>query len=456
MRFKNIFVNLTRRADRRPEDAVFLAQALDGRVEQYCFEALDAALEATKGQGEKVIYPVIDQIIASYLREKPNLRLIADLHNRLPRDTIALQETATEVGRQVVNAMEERGRVTLHPDGYIDLVNNLVGRLLQIGAIEEALSRAGSAVELARVKFGEDQDLFGGRLAQSLENQALACGFLNRNVEALNALQEALPIYRKLAKQNPEKFKSDLARCLNNQVNLLDNLGRLEEAAASAEEAVQIYHQISMNIDKYGNQSFASGLETWVQDIRPNLGDSLLAQSTILNKLERKEESLAAVEEAVDIFETLAQDYPDQFRHHLGMTYNNLAMGLGGLDRNEEALTAMKKSTDIYRELVKIRPEVFRQYLAHTLNGKAAALIRVGKPEEAIFCIQEAIKEYEQLTKIRPESFLPLLAQSNERLASVYRSLGNEKEAIEMHEKAEKIYEKLSKKEIDLEETKQQ
>ena len=60
-----------------------------------------------------------------------------------------------------------------------------------------------------------------------------------------------------------------------------------------------------------------------------------------LSDLGRREEALAATQEAVDIYRRLAQTRPDAFLPDLAASLNNLGGHLSKLGRREEALAAI-------------------------------------------------------------------------------------------------------------------
>ena len=53
------------------------------------------------------------------------------------------------------------------------------------------------------------------------------------------------------------------------------------------------------------------------------------------------------------------------------MSLNNLAVRLGDLGRREDALAAIQEAVTIYRELAAARPDAFRPDLARSLNNLA-------------------------------------------------------------------------------------
>jgi tetratricopeptide (TPR) repeat protein len=76
----------------------------------------------------------------------------------------------------------------------------------------------------------------------SLNNLSAHLSDLGRQEEALQAIQEAVEFYRRLAADRPAAFNPDLAMSLNNLSNCLSDLGcREEEALQAIQEAVEFY-----------------------------------------------------------------------------------------------------------------------------------------------------------------------------------------------------------------------
>ena len=63
---------------------------------------------------------------------------------------------------------------------------------------------------------------------------------------------------------------------------------------------------------------------------------------------------------------------------------------LSELGRREEALAAAEEAADLYRALAAARPEAFTPYLATSLNTLANRLSELGRREEALAAAQEA------------------------------------------------------------------
>ncbi len=94
---------------------------------------------------------------------------------------------------------------------------------------------AQQAVTVLRA-FGPEEDL-----ASCLVTLGNVQRNLGEREEAKGGFQEALEIYRRLAKAHPAAFDQDVATTLNNLGNVQGDLGEREEAKGSYQEALEIY-----------------------------------------------------------------------------------------------------------------------------------------------------------------------------------------------------------------------
>ncbi len=147
-------------------------------------------------------------------------------------------------------------------------------------------------------------------------------------------------------------------------------------------------------------------------DAASHLAGSLNNLSNRLGDLGRREEALAAIQEAVTIRRELAAARPDAFRPALAGSLNNLSADLGGLGRREEALAAIQEAAEVYRELAAARPDAFRPDLATSLNNLSAHLGGLGRREEALAAIQEAVTIRRELAARWPDAYRQKLEQS--------------------------------------------
>ena len=127
----------------------------------------------------------------------------------------------------------------------------------------------------------------------------------------------------------------------------------------------------------------------------------------MLSNLGRREDALAASQEAVDIYRRLAELRPDAFLPNLATSLNNTGAMLSNLGRREDALAASQEAVDIYRRLAELRPDAFLPNLATSLNNTGAMLSNLGRREDALAASQEAVDIYRRLAELRPERIPP-------------------------------------------------
>ncbi|MEN9374370.1 MAG: hypothetical protein RIR79_1922 [Pseudomonadota bacterium] len=219
------------------------------------------------------------------------------------------------------------------------------------------------------------------------------------------------------------------AGALNNVATALSKLGKREEALAAAQEAVSIRRTLAATRPDVFN---------------PDLAMSLNNVANVLSELGKREEALAAAQEAVSIRRTLAATRPDVFNPDLAMSLNNVANRLSDLGQREEALAAAREAVKLYKTLAATRPDVFNPYLAGSLNNVASFLSALGKREEALAAAQEAVELYKTLAATRPDVFNPDLAMSLSNVALRLSDLGQREEALAAAQEAVKLYKTLA------------
>jgi tetratricopeptide (TPR) repeat protein len=219
------------------------------------------------------------------------------------------------------------------------------------------------------------------------------------------------------------------ATCLNNLSIRLNALGRREDALAASEEAVTL------------NRDLAAARP---DAFRPDLAMSLNNLSIRLNALGRREDALAAIEEAVTLYRDLAAARPDAFRPDLAMALTNLSGCLDELGRREDALAASEEAVTLNRDLAAARPDAFRPDLAGSLNNLSGCLDGLGRREDALAAIEEAVTIRRDLAAARPDAFRPVLAGSLNNLSGCLDGLGRREDALAAIEEAVTLYRDLA------------
>ncbi|MGD0764155.1 MAG: tetratricopeptide repeat protein [Roseiarcus sp.] len=219
-----------------------------------------------------------------------------------------------------------------------------------------------------------------------------------------------------------------LATSLSNLGVRLGALGRREDALAATQEAVEILRRLAADRPDAFLPDLAASLN--------NLGHRLW-------ELGRREEALAAASEATEIYRRLAADRPGAFLPNLAKSLNTLGAALCELGRREDALVAAREATDIDRRLAADRPDAFLPDLTTSLNNFGGMLSELGRREEALAAAREATEIDRRLAADRPDAFLPDLAMSLNNLGARLSDLGRREEALAAAGEATEIYRRL-------------
>jgi len=264
---------------------------------------------------------------------------------------------------------------------------------------------------------------------QSLILMSLSLSVAQRRADLARQLDAATSAAADVPQELREQTLDHLAACVGTLGTRLSIVGRREEALAATQEAVDIRRRLA---------------QTRPDAFLPALATSLNNLGGDLSNVGRREEALAATQEAVDIDRRLAQTRPDAFLPDLAMSLNNLGNGLSNLGRREEALAATQEAVDIRTRLAQTRPDAFLPDLASSLNNLGNGLFNLGRREEALAAAQEAVDIRRRLAQTRPDAFLPDLAMSLNNLGNGLSNLGRREEALAATQEAVDIYRRLA------------
>lgn len=151
--------------------------------------------------------------------------------------------------------------------------------------------------------------------------------------------------------ESSEEGSPEKQRALLGLADALLDLPKLD-ALHSAESALEAV-----------DRALATGLEI------EERARALRLRSEALMFLGRREESLVALEQAVELYRELSSQSPATFLANLAANLNNLGNRFGALGRHEEALAVTEESVRIYRRLSSSRPAAYLPGLARTSDS---------------------------------------------------------------------------------------
>lgn len=143
-----------------------------------------------------------------------------------------------------------------------------------------------------------------------------------------------------------------------------------------------------------------------------------------LGALAQPDAALAMIEQAVGLYETLAELDPDTFLPLLGRSLNNHAVRLGALGRLEDALAVSLRTVELRRRLVADNSHTHLPMLARSLNNLATRHLVLGDRVSALKACEESVAYRRDLVGSDPTCHTPGLVHSLRTLSMCRASFG--------------------------------
>jgi tetratricopeptide (TPR) repeat protein len=356
--------------------------------------------------------------IVSLVELRPSA--IVDGLNQLPqRPDLILDRLGLVLNEYLVTACREAGS---HVALTVAL-NGLAARLREGGRPDAALVAAEEAIGLQRTLVeSQPENLEAQRdLATYLSTVANCHTGQHRYIEALRAGEEALGLYRQVARADSVDDQTGIAIILNTLSIVHEKLGHLDEALDAAQDATASLRALAIDDP----------------EARISLGSSLTNLSVILERLGHDVEALATAQEVVETRRQLAADYPTAFEPLYASALTNLSGRLARHGQNEEAAEAALAGLRLTRRLVVMDPTVYTPRLAVSLNNAASALFEIGRQIEALSLQHEAVEVRRDLARANHEVHGADLARA---LMNLSRHLSQHGRAEEAHQTAQEAH----------------
>jgi len=204
--------------------------------------------------------------------------------------------------------------------------------------------------------------------------------------------EEAVRLYRKLARDKPTRYEESLAWALNGLGIHAHITRRDHEALAASQEAADIIQKL-----------VAEGRT----DLEPALG-RVLANLSVRKPLD-PERRLAIAQQAVLIGRRWATEPAAKYLELAG-ALENLAFALDEHGRSDEAIAVTREAATLRRDQAESAPEVYGPDLVRTLDNLIHRLAKVNDVDEVLRVNAEAIDFYRRLAAGDSLSWEPGLA----------------------------------------------
>ncbi len=287
--------------------------------------------------------------------------------------------------------------------------------------VESGLERLGRLCHDIEYTLGVHGQKLGEWLKEAVDGKPERCNQLRSSLEEvslpLGLLETAVCVWRTLLSQaKNDEEKAYLFTFLSIHES---GLGQTETALEAIQEAVEHYRKLA---------------EANPARFLPDLASSLNNLSLRLSDVGDTEGALNAIQEAVEHYRKLAEANPARFLPDLATSLNNLSLRLSDVGDTEGALNAIQEAVEHYRKLAEANPARFLPNLAMSLNNLSSCLTDVGDTEGALTAIQEAVEHYRKLAEANPARFLPDLSRSHGPLGIALRQQGKMEDALEAFE----------------------
>ncbi|MFD8213584.1 tetratricopeptide repeat protein [Streptomyces sp. NPDC059697] len=301
---------------------------------------LDAGMAAvTQRLAERHLSTTQDSSAHARLYQNLGFRLVRAGHRE---DAVAAAEKAVALLRKLA-AVE----AATHEPALAMALAQLSERAHTADRTEASRHAAEEAVGLFRRLAATDPTAHEPGLALSLSHLGVGLSEARDPEAALAVTQRAMGIFQRLAATDPETYGPGLAVTLVNEAVLCRQQRRWSDARTAAERAVALIRRLVAA----GPAASTSELNRSVAVDESDLATALSTLGLLLWGARRRDDSLAALREAVDIRCRLATANPAAHEHALADDLSSLGTYLAQSGRAEEALAVTAQSMEIYQRL---------------------------------------------------------------------------------------------------------
>lgn len=298
---------------------------------------------------------LVGDLLKYYERFADEVESADELQNELAQTHLRAAKIIEEVGatKRALAAYERAATILVAlpsspaNDHEISLCLNSIAILhAQHGEIAQAESIYREAIKRLSVL---DRP---GTLATVRGNFGLLLASMNRDEEAKYEFQLAIESLPDKEERDPSQTMTT-ALLWNNLSHLLQE-DDLEQSLVLNENAIDALRKVNAD---FANQKHTKG-ESLPHQNKRALAMSLSNQASLLTRLNRPDDAIAAYEESVNHFRELIELMPMTVRYaeELAITYNNFSRLLHRQARDEAALHATIQARNLLQSLVQRRP----------------------------------------------------------------------------------------------------
>jgi hypothetical protein len=264
------------------------------------------------------------------------------------------------------------------------------------------------------IEVTEDQSLFDKEsIAQKLNNLSNSLFEVGDFEESLQASNQSIEIRRQLYALKPDVYGLGLARSLNNLSMILRDLNANDDSLAAIREAVNIFDSISKLPEEKTPLDFSA----------IDLTSAHVNYGKTYANLKDYKRSLQELIFSAKILDVMAQKEFDLYADDLSDCLNVMSVCYYELDRFEESYDMAFKAVSICQELLKLDNPHYKEKYASYLRNLAKSCLPLDKPEDFESYAMLAFEKSKKLFNDNPvrygfgfiESFNVLINYYNEK-----------------------------------------
>jgi hypothetical protein len=202
-----------------------------------------------------------------------------------------------------------------------------------------------------RKQVNHDPDQYKPELAYALRRLGVHYAASREFEQADAPLAEAEQLYRELAQANPDRYRAELAGCLNDRgVALGGRRERFNDAEHPLREAVELFRALDKAHSRRYLPELARALENLVV-LLVEIGRHVEGKRRHRRKEARRwieEQSLPVADEAVRLYQKLAELEQDRYEPELARALTNHGVCLSELSRHVEAEPIARRAVRLY------------------------------------------------------------------------------------------------------------
>lgn len=253
-----------------------------------------------------------------------------------------------------------------------------------LGLHDEALRLYTIANAVLLILFQHDVDFFRPHLAKSWYDLSRRLGARGWIEEALGCSWESVQLYRELTERDPKAFTHCLAQLLTEYSHLLRCVGRRNEALEHIHEASLLFRTLARQKPIAFTRSLAGSLYSLYVSFCETGGRYV---------------ALEVLKECVQLHRKLANRDRDIFYSymHLAPLLWTLSLHWSEFGENEKALAAIQEASDLYEKLADKFPVVYDKEFANVLDALYRCLITARRVSDARLAAKKADEVREKM-----------------------------------------------------------